>query len=90
VSSTTRSAPLAVVTGASSGIGLELAKKSAVHGYGLIIAAEDSALNGAARELTRTAPDVTAVQTDLADFEGVERLCAAIECVLPSSKTVGL
>jgi NAD(P)-dependent dehydrogenase (short-subunit alcohol dehydrogenase family) len=45
------SRPLALVTGASSGIGLELAKQFAHNDFDLIIAAEDAELDGAAREL---------------------------------------
>lgn len=40
--------PLAVVTGASSGIGLELAKQFGSHGYDLIVTAEDDELDAAA------------------------------------------
>jgi uncharacterized protein len=36
--------PLAVVTGASSGIGYELAKQFATNGFDLIVAAEDEAI----------------------------------------------
>lgn len=43
--------PLAVVTGASSGIGLELAKQFAKNGFDLLVVAEDEAINGAATEL---------------------------------------
>ena len=43
--------PLALVTGASSGIGFELAKQFANHGFDLIIAAEDDELATAKREL---------------------------------------
>lgn len=67
-------APLAVVTGASSGIGRELAKQFAQHGYGLIIAAEDAELRDAENELRSMAPDVTAFRTDLTEFDGVEAL----------------
>lgn len=38
------SRPLAVVTGASSGIGFELAKRFADHGFDLVLAADDGAL----------------------------------------------
>lgn len=73
----TQARPLAVVTGASSGIGFELARQFAEHGYDLIIAAEDEAINTAAREL-QNGITVEAVRVDLATPEGVERLCAHI------------
>lgn len=66
--------PLALVTGASSGIGYELAKQFAGHGYDLVIAAEDGGITAAARELESLGADVAAVQVDLATDEGVERL----------------
>jgi len=69
--------PLAVVTGASSGIGLELAKQFASHGYDLIVAAEDDRINDVGTGLDAGA-QVTAVQTDLATYDGVERLYQAI------------
>lgn len=70
--STTR--PLAVVTGASSGIGYELARQFADHGYDLVIAAEDPGINEAARDLAALGGTVQAVQTDLATYDGVETL----------------
>jgi short-subunit dehydrogenase len=66
--------PLALVTGASSGIGLELAKQFATNDYDLIIAAEDAELGGAARALEGMGAHVEAVQVDLAKPEGVEHL----------------
>ncbi len=66
--------PLAVVTGASSGIGFELAKQFADHGYDLVIAAEDDELIPAARRLQEHGAGVDAVRTDLSAFEGVEEL----------------
>src|SRR5690349_5117678 len=68
---TNSSRPLAVVTGASSGIGLELARQFADNGFDLILAAEDAAIGDAAAGLNTTAE---AVRVDLATHEGVERL----------------
>ena len=68
------SRPLALVTGASSGIGLELARQFATHGFDLVIAAEDAELASAARELEEEGGSVEAVEVDLATPEGVEEL----------------
>jgi uncharacterized protein len=65
---------LAVVTGASSGIGFELAKQFASNGFDLIVAAEDDAIATAARELQDLGSDVEGVQVDLATDEGVDEL----------------
>ncbi|MCC9306582.1 SDR family NAD(P)-dependent oxidoreductase [Kitasatospora sp. RB6PN24] len=70
--------PLAVVTGASSGIGYELAKQFAEHGFDLLVNAEDGALDAAAERLASNGAQVTAVRADLRRFEGVEQLAAAI------------
>src|SRR3954471_24536911 len=69
--------PLAVVTGASSGIGLELAKQFAEHDFDLVIAAEDQELNEAAQEIGDSVVDV--VQVDLATDEGVEELWRRVQ-----------
>jgi short-subunit dehydrogenase len=79
----TQTRPLAVVTGASSGIGFELARQFAEHGYDLIIAAEDDAIDTAARELSHGAElsksaQIEAVKVDLSTADGVERLYARI------------
>jgi short-subunit dehydrogenase len=65
---------LAVVTGASSGIGLELAKQFAAHGYDLVIAAEDAELAVVAEGIARAGVRVDAVQVDLSQPAGVEEL----------------
>jgi short-subunit dehydrogenase len=65
--------PLVLVTGASSGIGLELAREFAEHGFDLIIAAEDDELITAAQQL-RGEANVEAVQVDLSTPEGVDEL----------------
>jgi uncharacterized protein len=64
---------LALVTGASSGIGRELAKQFAQNGFDLIVAAEDE-LDGAVAELQSFGASVDGVSVDLAAPEGVEEL----------------
>jgi short-subunit dehydrogenase len=63
--------PLALVTGASSGIGLELARQFAEHGYDLIIAADDAAVNDAAADLRTAGGHVEPVCVDLTTDQGV-------------------
>ncbi|GAA2493621.1 SDR family NAD(P)-dependent oxidoreductase [Streptomyces gobitricini] len=70
--------PLAVVTGASSGIGLALAREFAGHGFDLVVCAEDAAVAAAADELRGRGADVVAVRADLAVYDGVEQLYAAV------------
>src|SRR5689334_10346774 len=70
--------PLAVVTGASSGIGFELAKQFADNGFDLVIAAEDHELDAAAAQLQGRGASVKAVRADLATPEGVEELAARV------------
>ncbi|WP_062434319.1 SDR family NAD(P)-dependent oxidoreductase [Herbidospora daliensis] len=66
--------PLALVTGASSGIGYELARQFAQNGFDLVVAAEDERLLEAARALEDLGAAVSAVRADLAHYEGVEEL----------------
>ncbi|TPG60324.1 SDR family NAD(P)-dependent oxidoreductase [Roseomonas nepalensis] len=70
--------PLALVTGASTGIGLELAKQAAQHGYDLLIAADEPAIEAAATELRAMGVNVDAVQADLSTTEGVDRMLEAL------------
>ena len=69
--------PLALVTGASSGIGRELAKQFAEHGFDLIVAAEDVELDDAVEELRTLGGAVAPVSVDLTKRADVERLVAA-------------
>ena len=71
-------AGLAVVTGASSGIGLELAKELAARRYQLVVCAEDDELATAADGLRRSGVPVQAVRADLATAEGTQRLVDAV------------
>jgi short-subunit dehydrogenase len=70
--------PFAVVTGASSGIGFELAKQFAQNGFDLLVTAEDEGLRSAADQLQSAGNQVESVQADLSTYDGVERLYAAI------------
>ncbi|HVV52485.1 MAG TPA: SDR family NAD(P)-dependent oxidoreductase [Polyangia bacterium] len=69
--------PLALVTGASSGIGLHLAKQCAAHGFDLLIAADEPAIVAAADSLRAPGCQVTPLEVDLATTEGVDRLYEA-------------
>jgi short-subunit dehydrogenase len=69
---------LAVVTGASTGIGLELARECAKSGFDLIIAANEPEIENAADQLRKEGVNVEAVQVDLAMQEGVDFLIAKI------------
>jgi uncharacterized protein len=74
---TSASRPLAVVTGASTGIGYELAKQCAEHGYDLVIAADEPEIKTAADTLRAFDVAVDAVEADLATTAGVDKLYAA-------------
>ncbi|KUH69940.1 oxidoreductase [Mycolicibacterium novocastrense] len=66
--------PLALVTGASSGIGFELAKLFADDGYDLIVAADDDGIHASADKLAAGGTEVRAVQVDLRQEDEVDRL----------------
>lgn len=70
--------PLAVVTGASTGIGFELARCCAVEGFDLIVVADEPEIQSAARELALLGGNVEAVEADLSKLEGVDLLYDAI------------
>ena len=67
----------AIVTGASTGIGFELAKRCAQEGYDLLIAADEPEIESAATSLRSEGATVAALQADLATIEGVDKLYAA-------------
>jgi short-subunit dehydrogenase len=70
--------PLAVVTGASSGIGYELAKLAVEDGFDLVIAADRPEIVEAAQAFQQSGAKVEHLQTDLATREGVEKLVQLI------------
>ena len=69
--------PLAIVTGASSGIGYELAKLCAQNGYDLLIAADQAAIHDVVKDFQALGSEVEAIEADLATLEGVDKLYAA-------------
>jgi short-subunit dehydrogenase len=69
--------PLAIVTGASSGIGYDLAKQCRDNGFDLLIASDEAKIEQAAAELRQGGASVDAVQADLSGPDGVDKLCAA-------------
>jgi short-subunit dehydrogenase len=66
--------PLAVVTGASTGIGYELAKCCAEHGFDLVVAADEGQIRNAARDFEKLGAKAEPVVADLAKLDGVDRL----------------
>lgn len=65
---------LAIVTGASTGIGLELAKLCAEDGYDLIVVADEERIEAAADEIRRDGTNIETLVADLATIEGVDSL----------------
>ena len=64
----TESTPIALITGASRGLGLVIARVLAARGYGLVIGGRDTeALAAAEVELSRDAPAVVPVAGDITD-----------------------
>jgi short-subunit dehydrogenase len=79
----TETRPLALVTGASSGVGLELARLFARHGYDLVMNSEDARLDEAAAAVRATGAEVNAVRADLRGIEGIEKLLRAVAATGP-------
>ena len=69
----------AVVTGASSGIGLELAKQFAINGFDLLITSESEAIESAAQEIKFLGANVETVRADLSTRDGVHTLYSCIQ-----------
>lgn len=80
---------LAVVTGASTGIGRAFADLLAGEGYDLVLAADEPEVHDVAANLEAAGRTVTGIQVDLATREGVEQLHEVV-AVHPSQVTVGI
>src|SRR3712207_1426453 len=71
--------PLAIVTGASTGIGYELAKQCVENGFDLVVAADQPEIDQAAADFRGMGATVFAIRADLATMEGVDRLYATAQ-----------
>lgn len=67
----------AVVTGASTGIGFELASVAAENGYDLLVVADEPLIDAAAADFQRHGVQVQSVEADLSTLDGVDRLLEA-------------
>jgi short-subunit dehydrogenase len=77
--------PLALITGASSGIGFELARKLAERGYDLVMVADNADKLNEAADLLSEIDDVTqveVVQADLSQREGVHKVYNSVKALL--------
>jgi uncharacterized protein len=70
--------PFAVITGASSGIGLELARCAVEDGCDVLIAADEASIERAADELRGSGTNVAFVIADLGTSDGVATLFQAV------------
>ncbi|HEY1767423.1 MAG TPA: SDR family NAD(P)-dependent oxidoreductase [Terracidiphilus sp.] len=70
---------LALITGASSGIGFQLANELAARGYDLIVCSAGGRLESAADHLRSKGAEVIEVQADLATRQGVADLWSQVE-----------
>lgn len=69
---------IAVITGASTGLGYRLAELAAKDGYGLILCADEEEIHAAADKLQAQGAQVEALVVDLATRSGVNEFWAAI------------
>ncbi|THD36217.1 MAG: SDR family NAD(P)-dependent oxidoreductase [Sphingomonas sp.] len=70
---------LAIITGASTGIGFELATIAAKDGYDIIVVADEPLIDAAARDFEQFGTAVQSVEADLATIDGVDTLLAAAQ-----------
>ena len=67
----------AIITGASTGIGFELATLAAKDGYDILVVANEPLIDAAAQDFKQFGTEVSSVNADLSTVEGVDQLLAA-------------
>ena len=67
----------AIITGASTGIGFELATLAAKDGYDILVVANEPLIDAAAQDFKQFGTEVSSVNADLSTIEGVDQLLAA-------------
>jgi short-subunit dehydrogenase len=67
----------AIITGASTGIGFELATLAAKDGYDLLVVADEPLIDAAAADFKQFGTEVESVEADLSTIEGVDQLLSA-------------
>jgi uncharacterized protein len=70
--------PLALVTGASTGIGLQLARQLGERGFDLLITANEAAIDEVGADLRAGGVDARSVRADLSSTDGASELHAAL------------
>ena len=68
----------AIITGASTGIGFELATIAAQEGYDILVVADEPLIDAAAADFKQFGTDVQSVEADLSSVEGVDTLLQAV------------
>lgn len=71
--------PFAIITGASTGIGFELATLAAKNGYDILVVADEPLIEAAAVDFRQFGNEVRSVEADLSTLQGVDELLAAAE-----------
>jgi short-subunit dehydrogenase len=69
----------AIITGASTGIGFELATLAAKNGYDILVVADEPLIDAAADDFRQFGTEVVSVEADLSTIDGVDRLLDAAQ-----------
>ncbi|GEM71338.1 SDR family NAD(P)-dependent oxidoreductase [Sphingomonas aquatilis] len=69
----------AIITGASTGIGFELATLAAKNGYDILVVADEPLIEAAAEDFRQFGTEVRSIEADLSTLQGVDELLKAAE-----------